>query len=436
MQAVIMAGGKGTRLSSITNDEIPKPMVRLNGKPILEHQLEVLKANGIIEYFFIVGHLGEKIEEYFGDGSKWDVHITYIHEDMPLGTAGALYYLKGLVQDDFFLVFGDLIFDISVERFHAFHRGHNAQISLLVHPNSHPYDSDVIVLDDNQQVVRCDSKNNTRDYYYRNIVNAGLYMVHASVLDRIAEPVKTDLEKGIIFPMMEAGEGVFGYCTSEFVKDVGTPERLRATEADLSNGIVHAKNLDQPQKAIFLDRDGTINKYVGLISRPEQLELEDMAAEAIAAINRSEYLAIVITNQPVVARGMCSISDVEEIHDKMETLLGREGAYVDAIKFCPHHPDKGYPEENPDYKIECSCRKPKPGMILEVAEQYHIDLSKSWMIGDCTTDVQTGINAGTRTILVQTGEGGADKKQNVTPDVIKTDIRDAVAYILKQKSSK
>jgi histidinol-phosphate phosphatase family protein len=431
MQAVIMAGGKGTRLSSITNDEIPKPMVKLNGKPILEHQLLGLRENGISEYFFIVGHLGEKIQEYFGDGSKWNVKITYIYEDKPLGTAGALYYLKGKVEGDFFLVFGDLIFDISVARFAEFHRAHEAKITLLVHPNSHPYDSDLIVLDNSSRVLRCDSKNNTRDYYYKNLVNAGLYMLHASVLDAFAEPVKRDLEKDVIFPMIEQGDEVYGYCTSEFVKDVGTPERLRATECDLTNGIVHARNLNNPQKAIFLDRDGTINQYVGLVSNPEQLQLEESAAEAIAMINRSAYLAIVITNQPVVARGMCDIETVEEIHRKMETLLGKEGAYLDAIRYCPHHPDKGYPEENPAYKIPCECRKPKPGMILECAKQFHIDLAQSWMIGDCTMDIQTAINAGTHSILVKTGEGGADGKYDARPDAVALDLRAAVEYILQ-----
>lgn len=433
MQAVIMAGGKGTRLSSITNDEIPKPMVRLNGKPILEHQLEVLKNNGITEYFFIVGHLGEKIEEYFGDGSKWNVTITYIREDMPLGTAGALYYLKGKVKGDFFLVFGDLIFDISVKRFLDFHQEHQAKLTLLVHPNSHPYDSDVIVLDEEEKVVGCDSKNNVRDYYYRNIVNAGLYMVNEAVLEKLAEPVKTDLEKDIIFPMTRADEGIYGYCTSEYVKDVGTPERLRATELDISNGIVHAKNLDLPQKAIFLDRDGTINKYVGLVSKTEQFELENSAAKAIAAINRSRYLAIVITNQPVVARGMCGIKDVEEIHNKMETLLGKEGAYVDAIKFCPHHPDKGYPEENPAYKIACECRKPKPGMILDAAKQFNIDLAESWTIGDSTMDIQTGVNAGTHTILLKTGVGGTDQKYDVTADYAAENLMSAVEIVLERE---
>jgi histidinol-phosphate phosphatase family protein len=231
--------------------------------------------------------------------------------------------------------------------------------------------------------------------------------------------------------MIQQGEAVYGYCTSEFVKDVGTPERLRATEKDLTNGIVHARNLSNPQKAIFLDRDGTVNQYVGLVSDPAQFVLEESAAEAIAMINRSEYLAIVVTNQPVVARGMCDIETVEEIHRKLETLLGKEGAYVDAIRYCPHHPDKGYPEENPAYKIPCECRKPKPGMLYECAKQFHIDLAQSWMVGDCTTDIQTAKNAGTHSILVKTGEGGADDKFDARPDAVADDLLSAVKYILE-----
>ena len=345
MQAVIMAGGKGTRLSSITNDEIPKPMVRLNGKPILEYQLECLKRNGITDIFFIVGHLGEKIEEYFADGSKWGVQISYIYEKEPLGTAGAFYYLKEKVQNDFLVTFGDLIFDFSVERFLRFHEERKAKISLLVHPNAHPYDSDLLRLDKNQKVQEWDSKNNVRDYYYQNIVNSGIYILNESVLRMFTESKKMDLEKDIIFPMINTDSGVFGYCTSEFVKDVGTPERLRATEKDLTNGIVYAKNFSNKQKAVFLDRDGTINKYRGLISEAELFELEEGVAEAIRILNQSEYLTIVVTNQPVVARGLCHIQDVEEIHNKMETLLGEKGAYVDGIKYCPHHPDRGYPSE-------------------------------------------------------------------------------------------
>lgn len=139
------------------------------------------------------------------------------------------------------------------------------------------------------------------------------------------------------------------------------------------------------------------------------------AAAAIKLINDSEYLAIIVTNQSVVARGMCSMKDVDYIHAKLETLLGREGAYVNDIFFCPHHQDKGYPDENKEYKIDCDCRKPKPGLLLRAAEQYNIDLSKSWIIGDSERDALAGINAGVKPILIPNDA---------------TDILDAVRKIL------
>ena len=113
---------------------------------------------------------------------------------------------------------------------------------------------------------------------------------------------------------------------------------------------------------------------MGLIDRPEQLELLPGVAAGIRAINQSDYLAIVVTNQPVVARGLCSIQDLEVIHARLEALLGDGHAKVDAIYYCPHHPDRGYPEENPEYKIACECRKPGIGMILQAAREYNINL--------------------------------------------------------------
>ena len=147
-------------------------------------------------------------------------------------------------------------------------------------------------------------------------------------------------------------------------------------------------------------------------------------------LNRSGYLAIVATNQPAVARGMCGMTDVEEIHRKLATLLGQEGAYLDGIVFCPHHPDKGYPEENPAYKIPCRCRKPDTGMLTACAAAYNIDLSQSWMVGDTTVDIQTGLNAGTHTALVLTGEAGKDGKYDVQPQRIGADLLDVVKQII------
>ena len=430
MQAVIMAGGKGTRLRSITNDEIPKPMAPIAGKPILQWQIECLRRSGVTDILLIIGYLGEKIEAYFGSGADFGVRIDYFREEQPLGTAGALAEVADRLEEDFLLVFGDTIFDISIPRMMAFHREKQAEATLFVHPNSHPFDSDIVLRDETQRVCGFLSKHDTRTDWYDNCVNAGFYIVNKRLCGRIVRGEKTDLEKQVLWPLARQGGAVYAYLSPEYIKDVGTPERITAAAGELERGVVAARNLEKKQKCVFLDRDGTVNQYRGLISTPEQLELEPCAAEAIRLLNRSGYLAVVVTNQPEVARGMCSVEDVENIHRKLSTLLGPEGAYLDGIVFCPHHPDKGYPEENPAYKIPCRCRKPDIGMLTACAERFNIDLAQSWMVGDTTVDLQTGLNAGTHTALVLTGEAGRDGKYDVQPQRTGADLLDVVKQII------
>lgn len=431
MQAVIMAGGKGTRLLALTKDEIPKPMTPVCGKPILAWQVEQLKVNGITDIVMIIGHLGHKIQDFFGDGRAMGLRIRYIEETSPLGTAGAFYYLRPMLAGEtFLLVFGDVLFDVDLARMMRFHAEKKAKATLFVHPNTHPFDSDLVVMDEEDKILAFDSKNNSRNYWYDNCVNAGLYLFDAAVCGHVSEPVKTDLEKDLLSGMIQSGQAVYAYRSPEYIKDVGTVERIKVAERELASGYIAARNLRRPQRAIFLDRDGTINKKNGLIAKEEQFELEGCAAEAIRRINASGYLAIVITNQPVVARGMCGITDVERIHNKMKTLLGREGVFLDEVCFCPHHPDKGYPEENPQYKISCHCRKPDIGMIEDCAARLHIDLSQSWMVGDTTVDIRTGKNAGTHTALVLTGDAGTDEKYNDVPDMVCADLLEAVKKII------
>lgn len=431
MKAVIMAGGKGTRLLSITKDEIPKPMAPLNNKPILEWQIENLKQNNITEIILIIGHLGNRIREYFKDGSAFGVSIQYIEEKEPLGTAGAFYYLKEKMDEEYFLlVFGDVLFDINIGKMEQFHVEHKSIATLFVHPNSHPFDSDLVLRDSDSRIMGFDSKNNVRNYYYDNCVNAGFYIINKKVCDQIEKPQKVDLEKDVLMKLVSSGQNLYAYSSPEYIKDVGTVDRMQKAEQELISGIVSSKNLSNKQKCVFLDRDGTINQYNGLISKDEDLILEDFSVDAIKHINESGYLAIVITNQPVVARGLCSIIEVENINNKMKTILGEKGAYLDDVLYCPHHPDKGYPEENPEYKIKCTCRKPNTGLIQKCIEKYNIDVTQSYFIGDTTVDIQTGKNAGMKTVLVQTGEAGKDNKYIVEADWIADNLYEAVRKII------
>ena len=238
------------------------------------------------------------------------------------------------------------------------------------------------------------------------------------------------MEKQILMPNLEK-YFISAYCCSEYVKDIGTPERLRSVEKDYLNGVCRQKNLVNKQKCVFLDRDGTINKYVGLLTDHRKMELLEHVAEALRKVNESEYLAIVVSNQPVIARGECSYEELDKIHHRMYTLLGNAGAYVDGLYFCPHHPDRGFEGEIEELKIKCKCRKPNIGMFEQAAEDFNIDLSCSWIIGDTTTDIQAGMNAGLRTILVQTGVAGEDRKYSVQPDFIEANLLECVETILK-----
>ena len=430
--AVIMAGGKGSRLLSITNDEIPKPMVPVDGKPLLEYQVEKLKTYGIKKIVMIVGHLGEKIVDHFKDGKDFGVEIDYIFEKEPLGTAGAFYYLKDKIDaKDFMLVFGDVFFDMDFDRMEDFHFKNSALTTLLAHPNGHPYDSDLIQTDDNGRVIGFDSKHNVRDYWYDNMVNAGMYIINKRLLDLVKEPVKTDFEKDILANQVKLGANIYAYHTPEYVKDVGTVDRINATVEELKSGLIQSKNLKNKQRAIFIDRDGTINVSKGFISKADDLELIPGSIEAIKAINKSGALAIVITNQPVIARGECSFEELHNIHNKLKTLLGEKGAFVDDIFYCPHHPDKGFEGEVPELKFDCECRKPKTGMIDESVKKYNIDLSKSYMVGDSTMDLETARNAGIKSVLVDTGFAGNDGKYDRSCDIEAKNLFDAVEKIIK-----
>lgn len=405
-----MAGGKGTRVASV-NKSIPKPMLPIAGKPVLLHQVECLKRQGIVDIILAIGHLGEQILNYFGDGKEFGVRITYVREETPLGTAGALYYLKDRLFDDFLLINGDLIFDVNFTRLMRFHKERQALATLLVHPNDHPYDSGLILADADGRVNGWLTKEEERGWY-PNCVNAGVHVLSPHVLERMNRAEKIDLDREILKPLLPSGR-VYAYRTPEYIKDMGTPERITQVERDLRSGLVKRKNLGEKQRAVFLDRDGTLNQYAGFLRNIDDLQLIDGAAEAVRRINRSGYLAIVATNQPVIARGEVSWTQLNEMHWKLETLLGRQGAYLDDIFICPHHPDKGFAGERPEYKIICDCRKPKPGLLLQAAGRYNIDLSESWMIGDSQQDVEAGQAAGCKTLRVSECFGLVEAVQRI-----------------------
>ncbi len=429
-KAVILAGGKGTRLAEI-RDDIPKPMMPVAGKPLLEYQMEMCAAQGIEHVTLLVNHLKESIVDHFGHSFK-NIQIEYFEEKEPLGTVGGIAEISDSIHEDILVLYGDVMMEMDLHRLYAFHQKKNSEATLVIHPNDHPYDSDLVELGPNDEVVRFLSKPHPDDLRYHNAVNAAAYVFSPNVLSRLEKGVKADFGKDI-FPKWVGDVKMYGYSTPEYLKDMGTPDRLQKVEGDVLSGKVHRRSLIHQQKCIFLDRDGVLNYDTDLIDKPEDLKLYEWTADAVQRINRSDYLSVITTNQSVVARGMVDEAGLAEIHKKMETDLGNQRAYVDAIYYCPHHPDKGFEGERPEYKIECDCRKPKPGMIMKATKRFNIDLRKSWMIGDSSRDIEAGKAAGVRTIALRTGHGAVHL--NARPDFHFDHLKDAVDFILDEPYS-
>jgi len=430
LQAVIIAGGKGTRLKSISKN-IPKPMALILGKPLLQHQIELCAKQGITDIQILVGYKSEVISNYFSDGSEFGVKIQYHKENNLRGTAGALLDVIDSLNNQFFVIYGDTFLNVDLISLLSFHIKNNSSITLFLHPNNHPMDSDLIEIDDQMMINEIYNYPHTIDIPRRNLVNAGLYVFNkAAVLKEKKEPSKSDIAKNLFPKLLKDGVSMYGYISSEYIKDMGTPERLECVKRDILSGKANALLKSTKKRAFFLDRDGVINKEVGHLNNLNQFELIPGVADAIQKINDAGILVIIITNQPVIARGELSEKKLRVIHNKMETLLGNSGAYIDAIYYCPHHPHTGFKGEIIEFKIKCECRKPLPGMILQAAKEFNILLKDSWMVGDSSSDILAARNAGVKSILVKTGHSGKDGKFNSIPHFEADSLKKAVNWAL------
>ena len=431
-QLIILAGGQGTRLKDRLGD-LPKPMIPIAGKPLLEHQIELARAHGFTEVLLFVHHRADLIERHLGDGSRFGLRLRYIIEREPLGTAGATLAGFDQLADRFVVMYGDTMVNIDLTRFGKAHADAQADATLFLHPNNHPFDSDLVEMDAGNRVTAFHNRPHAADKFFQNLVNAGLYVIEKRALEPWRDNQSLmDFGKDLFPAMLARGAKLVGYNSPEFIKDIGTPARYDWVCGQYQAGIIQRSTLAQPQRAVFLDRDGTLIKEVSAqgLHRIEDLGLLPGVAEAVHQLNHAGLRAVLITNQPVVAKGFCTEAQLQQIHNKLESLLGREHAFLDRIYFCPHHPEKGFPDERADLKIDCDCRKPKPSLVLRAQRELNIDLAHSWFIGDTTTDVQTARHAGVKSILVRTGHGGGDGKHDAAPDFTFDTLGSAVRHIL------
>jgi histidinol-phosphate phosphatase family protein len=427
----ILAGGMGTRLRERSGD-LPKPMVQLLGKPVLQHQIELCKKYGLCNIALLVQHRHEKISQYFGDGTALGVSLTYAIENEPRGTSGALRDALPILADRFFVLYGDTFMDVDLRKMWNVHLDSGAVATLLLHPNDHPQDSDLVDIDAHGAVCGILPYPHPPDRLVRNLVNAALYVLERVGLEDVT-PIegKADIAKHMFPRMLDLGRRLHGYVTPEYIKDMGTPERLDKVERDFVAGLAERLSTRHLRSAVFLDRDGTLIREVNHLTSPDQLDLLPGVATAVRRLNRNGTLAVVVTNQPVVARGDITIEGLAQVHARFESQLGADGAFIDGLYFCPHHPDKGFPGEVLELKGTCLCRKPEPGMIDRACRDLSIDRRNSWMIGDTTSDIEAGRRAGIRTILLRTGYAGSDAKHAIRPDYVCPDLPDAVDWILE-----
>ncbi len=435
MQLVVIAGGKGTRLKERIGD-LPKPMVAIGGKPLLEHQMNLAREHGIIDVLLLTGYGAQHIESYFGDGSRWGVRIRYHLEPQPLGTAGAVLDAFDKLQDRFIVMYGDTMLNVDLRRFAEAHVPQTSA-TLFLHPNDHPQDSDLVEVNANGEVIALHPYPHPPDRYFANLVNAALYVMEKESLaawhaGREAHAYPLDFGKHVFPALLQQGARLRGYVSREYIKDAGTSTRLDRVIEHYRSGRIQSGSLETPTPAIFLDRDGTLNDDTGWLHSPEQMQLLPGAAEAVRAINESGRLAVVVTNQPVIARGECTEDGLKLIHNKLEWILGESHAYLDGIYFCPHHPHRGFPGERPELKIACQCRKPATGLLEQAARDMNIDLGQSWMIGDRDGDIEAASRFGIRSVLVQTGRM---EPQDCRPDAVVANVLDAVRFILDQTNS-
>ena len=426
---IILAGGFGTRMKTKFS-KTPKALVKINKVPIIEHLIFQCKENNFTDILISVHHQKEKIINYLGDGKKFGVNISYNYETNPAGTGGAVSLGLHLLKKNFIVLYADVFSVVNLKNLWSFHIKNKNDITAVVHPNDHPYDSDLIYYDDQLNIKKIYSKIENKNQYLKNSVLAAMYCMNKKVFHHKIKQKKYDIGKFLIPNLILNNFKVKAYPTVEYLKDMGTPERYKNVQRAVKNGIVDSRSVKNKRQAIIMDRDGTINFENGFVKSTKDFTIIKNSAKAINKINNSKFLSICATNQPVIARGDCSIEVLQSIHDKLDYELSKFGAYLDDLIYCPHHPDKGFPGENLKYKSYCNCRKPKNGMLEKLVFKHNLKRSKSFVIGDRFSDIAAAEKSKMHSILIL--EGAIDKqyKMATRPTHISQNLYEAVKWIL------
>ncbi len=420
IDAVIFAGGFGTRLQGVLRDR-PKPLAIVGEKPFLAWLLDWLAAAGVRRATLCTGYLAEMIEAELGS-QHGSVALQYVRETQPRGTGGALMdALAHTTSQTVLALNGDSLCLADLNDFVAAHGRLGSPASLLLTQVDDVSRYGQVEIDRAGRVRQFVEKGGTPRSGW---INAGVYLLDRDVLNCYAgREGLVSLEREI-FPDLIDQAKLLGIqaANSRFI-DIGTPETLAAAESFLkSSGLVNALNVGQrsDRPAVFLDRDGTLIAERHYLSRPEQVELLPGAAEGVRRMNEAGLRVFLASNQSGVGRGYFSLEQLGAVHDRMTELLRAEGARLDAIYVCPHHPDE-----------TCDCRKPAPGMIEQAVREYGVSPQHSFVVGDKPCDIDLGAGVGATTILVRTGYGAQyEQDPACRPRFVGDDLRAAADYII------
>ena len=393
MQAIILAGGLGTRIKK-KFPNLPKPLIKLQNKSLIEHQINKLISSNITSILILCRYMPERIKSEINKINKeknlYKDPIKVFVEDNNLGTAGAIYQAKHLLNENFLVLYGDTYLDVHLKRFVKFYnRDSNIDGLIFVHPNSHPYDSDVIIEGENNLIKDIRPYPHKTEEVLPNLVNAALYVLKKESFFKVYKDIdksSIDICKNIFPEMIKKGLILKSYHSSEYIKDCGTPERHSQIENHLNLNIPGKRNLVNKQKAIFIDRDGTLilNEYIH--SDQDDILISENSDKFLRKINSSEYLSILVSNQPAVAKGFIKEKDLSNISNNLDMELANRDCFLDKKYHCIHHQDIGFEKENINLKFSCNCRKPSTGNFLKASSEYNIEASNSWMIGDNVND--------------------------------------------------
>jgi histidinol-phosphate phosphatase family protein len=402
-QAVVLCGGVGSRLREAVGD-LPKILVPIAGRPLLAHLLDGLAAAGTRDVLLLAGHGGTEVARVAGELAPMGMRVEVLVEPAPRGTAGALHGVADRLAPRFLLLFGDVYTQIDWRRFADFADERGGVATLLVHRTNHPEDSDVVALDDGGRVVawarRGDGRRASGLVTTAALGNAAVAALHRDLLQFVPRGRSSDLYAEVLPSLVDARKPVHGYTSSEYVRDFGTPRRLQEVETDVRRGrVVRRADL------ALLDRDGVLTEDGrDPVVRPDQLRLLPGAARAVRLLNEAGILTALVTNQAVVARGRCTLADLESIHARLGAMLAAEGARIDLVLACPHHPETQFPEGIAELRGPCECRKPRTGMVERALGELDVPAWRAVVIGDATVDLQLARNAGLASIALATGK--------------------------------